>query len=447
MSAVAATTIASGEPSLERRLVPSTRLVRLAAVPMLLSLLAIWLPALLVPIVLVDVGVLLLALSDLPSAGVHLRLGRSLTAIQSVGRDFPVEIHVWNPGATPAALALTDEPPGEAPALPLTVTAAPGASVHRYAARCTRRGAHRFGALTARVTSRLGLWTRQLRAELPMTVDVYPDFSSLHRHGLQARADERRLPTRSRRRPGGESEFERLRHYVAGDTFRQIDWKASARRQGFISREFGQEINQNVIFLVDAGRTMTARAGELSAFDVALNAALSMAHTALRHGDRVGLLVYDSAVRAWVPPRGGPSMGTALIRATYTLEPSMSESDPAAAFQFLGARVRRRSLVVVLTTVIDEASAGLVETVVTSLSRRHLPLCVWLQDPEMQRLASGSHTEGPWVRAAAAELVGWRERSLADLRRRGALIVDVDPARLTPALLGAYLDIKARRLL
>jgi uncharacterized protein (DUF58 family) len=63
---------------------------------------------------------------------------------------------------------------------------------------------------------------------------------------------------RTSKRRGGESEFERLREYRRGDEYRSIDWKATARRQKLISREYQLESNQNILFLLDAGRLMTA---------------------------------------------------------------------------------------------------------------------------------------------------------------------------------------------
>ena len=79
-----------------------------------------------------------------------------------------------------------------------------------------------------------------------------------------ARKDRDPAAIRASRRRGGESEFERLREYRRGDEYRSIDWKATARRQKLISREYQLESNQNLMFLLDAGRLMTARDGAAS---------------------------------------------------------------------------------------------------------------------------------------------------------------------------------------
>ena len=112
-------------------------------------------------------------------------------------------------------------------------------------------------------------------------------------------------------------------------------------------------------------------------------------------------------------------------------------------------RVRRRSLVVLLTTVVDEMNADLATRVGHALAHRHLPLVVWLRDPEVDDLVTGPPSDATraYRRGAAAELTAWRERSLLGLRRRGALVVDARPEELSMDLLSRYLEIKARRLL
>ena len=278
---------------------------------------------------------------------------------------------------------------------------------------------------------------------------MYPDFAQLRETGFRGRLSEERVPVHSRRRPGGENEFQRLRPYVSGDPFRHIDWKASARGRDLVTREFGQESNQNLIFLLDCGRMMSSRSGGLTAFDRALNAAILLGQVAARHGDRVGLLAFDDRPRVWLPPKAGSRDGSRLIRATYDLEPSLREPDYAGAFRQLARRVRRRSLVVLFTQVIDEVNAELATQLVQTLAGRHLPIAVWLRDEDVEDKLHHPSSEptGPYVRAAAAHLVAWRERALESLRRRGAFVLDVRQEDLTSRLLHRYLEVKARRLL
>jgi uncharacterized protein (DUF58 family) len=223
-----------------------------------------------------------------------------------------------------------------------------------------------------------------------------------------------------------------------------VDWKATARLQRPITREYGQESNQNILFLLDSGRMMAGPMDGLTAFDHALNASLLLGIDALRRGDRVGLLAFDDRVRTWVSPRSGRRRGNQLTRATFDLHPTRAEPNYPAAFRHLVTHVRRRSLVVVFVAVVDDANAAALERLVSGLAKRHLPLVVWLADPAIHALS----TEGDvFDRAAAAELLLHRHERLTARRRLGAQVVDVPVDQLTSVLLARYVEIKARRML
>src|SRR5262249_28313954 len=155
----------------------------------------------------------------------------------------------------------------------------------RYRVRPTRRGAHALGDLHVRYASPLGLWIRQIRVQAELPVKVYPDVQAVRAYELLARQDRDPSGLRASRRRGGESEFERLREYRREDEFRSIDWKATARQKKLIAREYQLESNQSILFLLDAGRLMTAETDGLSLFDHALNATLMLSHVASRAGD------------------------------------------------------------------------------------------------------------------------------------------------------------------
>jgi uncharacterized protein (DUF58 family) len=432
--------------------IPSRLLVLLAAAPAALALLWAIVPGLLPAVVALDVLLVLIAVADLRGEGVTVRVVRRHQPLASVGTAFPVTLELRHDAARPLALVLDDDGAGAVEGLPARVVVAPDTTATvTYRRTLDRRGRHVFGPTTVRWPSRLGLWERQVRVlpEQEDAVRVYPDFSFLRQEQLRARADDQLAPVQARRRAGGESEFRRLRPYVQGDPYRHIDWKATARRQQFVTREYGQESAQNVVFLLDAGRATTQVFGGITAFDHGLGAALAMGQAALRHGDRVGLLAFDSKVRAWLPPRGGAASSTHLVAATYDVFPSLEEPDYAAAFRHLAGSVRRRSLVVLITAVQDQVNADAAGAVVAALAGRHLPLCVWLRDPALDEVLArpGGDDDAWYHRAAVAELVRWQQEALAGWRARGALVVDVPANRLSSALLARYLEVKARRLL
>jgi uncharacterized protein (DUF58 family) len=108
--------------------------------------------------------------------------------------------------------------------------------------------------------------------------------------------------------------------------------------------------------------------------------------------------------------------------------------------------VRKRSLVLLFTQVVDDAAAADLLRLTRGLSGRHLPLLVLLRDVDVDALVEGPGVD-PYVRGAAAELTSFRDRLVRELKKHGALVLDVAPAELTPSLINRYLEIKARHLL
>jgi len=117
--------------------------------------------------------------------------------------------------------------------------------------------------------------------------------------------------------------------------------------------------------------------------------------------------------------------------------------------------VRKRALVILFTQIVDDVAARAVLLRMRSLLPRHLPLCVLFRDVEVDQLAEptaaadvkGEQELELYLRGAAAEMVVWRDKLVRDLKAGGALVLDVPPQRLTPALINRYLEIKARQLL
>ena len=138
-----------------------------------------------------------------------------------------------------------------------------------------------------------------------------------------------------------------------------------------------------------------------------------------------------------------------LLHASFDRFPRLVESRYDQAFRYLAAHCRKRSLVVLVTSVIDEVNAAQIEQYLTNLVGRHLPLGILLRD---HRLFEPVEVERPvgeqiWPYAAAADILAWRHQVLTDLQSKGVLALDVFPEQMTAPLVNRYLEIKARHLL
>lgn len=317
-------------------------------------------------------------------------------------------------------------------------------------ARGRERGEFALGPVVLRIDGPLRLARSSLRYALGDRVLVAPSLAGVR--GFRLLALQHRLRetgVRAVRRRGEGMSFAHLRDYVPGDDPRRLDWKATARRGRLIAREYTVEQGQIVFILVDAGRLMTQMAGDLPRFEYALSSATLLTDVAASAGDRVGLLVFDDRVRAFVPPARGAAALRLVRDALAPVRPTMVEPDYALAFRTLAARHRRRSLVVLFTDVVDpRASRSLIAHTARSAAR-HLPLVVALRNDQLVRAALpvGGGAAAVYESAAAEELIEARDAALERMRSAGVSVLDVSPHAMTAAVINRYLAIKARAAL
>jgi uncharacterized protein (DUF58 family) len=169
-----------------------------------------------------------------------------------------------------------------------------------------------------------------------------------------------------------------------------------------------------------------------------------LAYTALHHGDRVGLALFDSELRAVVAPRRSRRALGRVIDAVWDAQPRLVEPDYARLAGHLARRQRQRALIVLLT---DFAHAGAVAVLepLTLLARQHRLLLVALRNPLLDAVARGARTSDPlerYRRLVVDDLLHEREVALAALRRHGVQTLDLAPDQVTPPLLNRYLALR-----
>ncbi|MFU8839857.1 MAG: DUF58 domain-containing protein [Nitriliruptoraceae bacterium] len=380
----------------------------------------------------------------------RLALARELPSVVPLERTATVVWHLANPTARPVTVTVSDElAPSLGAAARRVVATVPAHGQVRARTELTpsRRGTFTPRAATVRVTGRLGLATRQARRELPGRIEVHPSFRS--RAAAELRVRRARIleqGLRSVRGRGVGTEFETLRDYVEGDEFRHLDWAATARRGVPIVRTFRAERNQQVLLLLDTGRTTAGLVEAVPRLDHQMDAALALATVATHLGDRTGLVAFGADVRAVLAPRRDAAQLRRLSSALHALEPELAEAGYLAAFRTVLARFRRRALLVVLTELTPGAAEETLLPALPLLTREHAVVVAAVRDPalETMTLRPPEHSDDAFAAAAAGEVLAARERLAARLRAAGARVVDAPPSSLAAEACDAYLDIKTR---
>jgi uncharacterized protein (DUF58 family) len=306
-----------------------------------------------------------------------------------------------------------------------------------------RLGQQIWPPLRTRAAGPLGLawWTRPLVAQF--TLSVAPD---LLRDDAE-RAGATSSGTRARSLLGAGGEVLQLREYRPGDPQHVIDWKATARSNRLVSRDFSEDQHLEIILAIDAGRASALRAGDLDRFGHYANIAARFAEHAVAHDDQVGLVIFADRPLASIAP--GRGVGTvARIRAMLSAaQLAAAESNPLNAVLRIRQLVRHRSLVVMLTDLDDATVAGQLASAARLLLPKHLPLVAGLASPEAQALARDAAKGwlAPYEALAAQEYCARLSRNAAALRALGAPTLLALPDQMERAVFDAYSDFRMRR--
>ena len=436
-------------------MIPSRRFLFLASLGFIPAVLAVWLPGFFL------VALLYLAGCAALMVGSHLfgvkpdqiSITRTVATRLNLGEAESVELKVANYGRVPVQLLVTDTVPAgwEVEGLPAEVSVRPGqeASI-TYTVTPAARGRFQFGDLHARLQQYPNLAVRQLRIPAAEEVRIYPDLREVARYEVMARRSRLEdLGVHRSRLAGRGTEFERIRDYTPDDEYRQIDWKATARRNRPMTRVYEVERSQSVFIVLDAGRMMAGRVGKLAKLDYAVNAALMLAHVALRAGDRVGLMIVSDDVDAYLPLGKGQAQFKQCLELLFGVEARLCHVDYRGALEQIAIRCKRRSLVVFFTDLVDEDTSAELVSYMRLLRPTHLPLCVTLQD---EQVVAASRTPTDTVaqmyeRTVALDLLSERRRVLDSLQKLGAVVLDSAPEDLSVQVVNRYLELKYRQLL
>jgi uncharacterized protein (DUF58 family) len=384
-------------------------------------------------------------------------LRRRLPAALALGVPREAALELDNPGPTAWRVRLHDHPDERLAheGLPLALHCAPMQRLQaRYRLHPHTRGAMRFEPAELRLATPLGLAELRRRVGPEETLRVYPDFAQVSRYAWLAgdrRLAEMGIKPHAQRGEG--TDFKELAEYRPGDDIRHVDWKATLRFNRPIVREFQDERDQSVLFLLDCGRRMRAAEDEAPGgghFDHALNAMMLLAYVALASGDAVGAMTYGGGAHQarHFAPRKGRATLHAMMAALHDLQPGTEHADLQRAAAELMRQQPKRSLIVVLTNLRGE-DADEVAPALKLLRSRHLVLLASLRESALRESAEQPLRDASAARrvAAAHVLEQARRDAINRLAARDALILDTEPAHLPAALVNRYHAVKSAKLL
>lgn len=181
-------------------------------------------------------------------------------------------------------------------------------------------------------------------------------------------------------RRGSSIEFSEHKVYSPGDDVRHIDWRAFAKTERFHVKQFEDETNLTLELLVDHSASMEFSSGDLSSkLDYARQIAAALAYLALRQADATGLTTFAAEVTDELPARSSGTHLLEVLRRLVALEGDGSTS-LERSIEYFATRSRRRSLVIVLSDLLDPSGA-LFSSFRRLVARRHDVVVIHLMDP------------------------------------------------------------------
>ena len=172
-------------------------------------------------------------------------------------------------------------------------------------------------------------------------------------------------------------EFAEVRQYVPGDDVRTIDWRVSARAGHPYVRRYVEERELTLMLVVDASGSMNFGSGETTKAETMAEAAATLAFSAIRNNDKVGLLIFTDQVECYIPPAKGRRQVLRVIREVLYTTPQRKATDLAKALEYISHVLTRRAIVFVIS---DFLTGGYAKPLDVA-ARRHDVVCLQVEDP------------------------------------------------------------------
>lgn len=389
---------------------------------------------------------------------------RELPGNLAVDKWTPVKICIRHHFNQPTRIRVFDGVPGSSDYqhLPLSIKLLPNkTSRSEYALRPLERGPLQLTPSHVEFSSPLGLWNIRYQTGAVSDVKVFPDFVAIANYAILATENHTsQIGIRKKQRRGEGMEFHQLREYRQGDSLRQLDWKATSRRQKLIARDYQDERDQQIVLMIDSGHRMRAKDDELSHFDHALNAMLLVSYIALRQGDSVSLMSFGGEASTtnntnnannkhrWIPPQKGTERVSVLLNGIYDLQASQSTADYIAAAEKLSVLQPKRSLIILVTNSRDEDNSELL-LAANLLKKRHLVMIANIREQILDNLNDQSVQtfDEALSYAGVRRFLHERSESHKKLTAAGVYAVDCTADQLAVRVANAYLEIKSAGVL
>lgn len=314
-----------------------------------------------------------------------------------------------------------------------------------YSVKPVTRGEYSYGNINVFVKGPLQLAQRRFVFLVPQTVKVYPSYIQMRRYHLLAVSNRlQEAGVKRVRRLGHSMEFEQIKEYVRGDDYRTINWKATARKGGFMVNNYTDERSQQVYCLINKGRTMKMPFEGMTLLDYAINASLVLSNVALVRQDKAGLITFAENLDAFLQADKKPTQMNLVLETLYRQETRFLEADFEKLYAIIRNRITHRSLLVLFTNFESMDSLQRELPSLKLIAQYHLLLVVFFENTELRQLTErrAMSLEDIYIKTIAEKFAFEKRLMVKELHKNGILSILTSPQNLTIDTINKYLELK-----
>jgi uncharacterized protein (DUF58 family) len=181
-------------------------------------------------------------------------------------------------------------------------------------------------------------------------------------------------------------EFDEVREYQPGDEIRSIDWNVTARMGRPFIKKYVEERQLTVMILLDASASSYFGTSKRLKSELAAEISAVLAFAAVKHNDRVGLIIFTDRIEKFIPPRKGQQHVLRVIREALYFKPKGKGTNIEDALKYLDSVTTRRAVTFIVSDFFDKDF----KKPLSVANKRHDCVAITITDPrEMELPKSG----------------------------------------------------------
>lgn len=435
--------------------IPGRNIIILLLLPLPAVIAGIFYPDIIAIGIMLDIFILFYALFDvlISMKKLDFTLKYETGKLFSIGRKNNFNITIYNKSEKTLNAAMTIDIPEFWDVLSSTsfIKVKPYENqIYKMVFRPSRRGHFPVKHIYVKYTTLSNLFMIYKKIKTELVIKVFPDIKELNRYIHMARQNRLSdIGIHKKRYTGFGTELEYLREYQKDDDSKNIEWKVTTRINKTVTKVFQMETNNVITFAVDCGRMMTAEQEGINSLDYAINALLILSHVSLKIGDTVNIIAYSDKIIGELSNVKGKYSIRKINHFLSKLKPEFVESNYKHAFEFIKTRIKKRSLILFFTDIIDDLNYYIFRKYISLLNKKHLTLFILLRDYLLMKSVNTEPEDADelFSSTTAKEMFMKRNDTITKLRVNNINVLDVLPKQTTPRLIDKYLEMKSRNLI